>query len=56
MGYYNIHLDPNAAALCTLMLLWGKYKYLRLPRGIKNSPNIFQQKIRDLMEGYEDFI
>jgi hypothetical protein len=24
--------------------------------GIKNSPNIFQQKISDLMEGLEDFI
>jgi hypothetical protein len=57
MGYYNIRLDPNAAALWTLILPWGKYKYLRLPRmGIKNSPHIFQQKISDLMEGLEDFI
>jgi hypothetical protein len=56
MGYYNIRLDPNAAALCTLILPWGKYKYLRLPMGIKNSPDIFQQKISDLMEGLEDFI
>jgi hypothetical protein len=56
MGYYNICLDPNAATLCTLMLPWGKYKYLRLPMGIENSPNMFQQKISDLMEGREDFI
>jgi hypothetical protein len=56
MGYYNIRLDPNAATLCTLILPWGKYKYLRLPIGIKNSPNIFQQKISDLLEGLEDFI
>jgi Reverse transcriptase (RNA-dependent DNA polymerase) len=55
MGYYNIRLDPNAAALFTLILPWGKYKYLRLPMGIKNSPNIFQKKISDLMEGLEDF-
>ena len=56
MGYYNIRLDPNSASLCTLVLPWGKYKYLRLPMGIKNSPDIFQQKISDLMEGLEDFI
>jgi hypothetical protein len=56
MGYNNICLDPNAATLCTLILPWGKYKYLRLPMGIKNSPDIFQQKISDLMEGLEDFI
>jgi hypothetical protein len=37
-------------------LPWGKHKYNRLPMGIKNSPDIFQQKISDLMEGLEDFI
>jgi len=56
MGYYNIRLDPYSASLCTLILPWGKYKYNRLPMGIKNSPDIFQQKISDLMEGLEDFI
>ena len=56
MGYYNIRLDPESSSLCTLVLPWGKYKYLRLPMGIKNSPDIFQQKISDLMEGLEDFI
>jgi hypothetical protein len=30
--------------------------YLRLPMRIKNSPNIFKQKISDLMEGLKDFI
>jgi hypothetical protein len=39
-----------------LILPLGKCKDLRLPMGIKNRPNIFQQKIRDLMEGLEDFI
>jgi RNase H-like domain found in reverse transcriptase len=47
MGYYNIRLDPNAAALCALILPWGKNKHLRLPMGIKNSPDIFHQKISD---------
>ena len=56
MGYYNIRLDPFSSSLCTLILPWGKYKYKRLPMGIKNSPDIFQQKISDLMEGLEDFI
>ena len=56
MGYYNIRLDPYAASLCTLVLPWGKYKYKRLPMGIKNSPDIFQEKINNLMEGLEDFI
>ena len=28
MGYYNIRLDPTSSSLCTLVLPWGKYKYL----------------------------
>jgi hypothetical protein len=56
MGYCNICLDPDAAILCTVIIPWGKYKYLRLPMGIKNSPDIFQQKISDLMEGLHDFM
>jgi hypothetical protein len=39
MGYYQIKLDHDADAqkLCTIVLPWnmGKYKYKRLPTGIK---------------------
>jgi hypothetical protein len=56
MGYYNIRLDAYSSSLCTLILPWGKYKYKRLPMGIKNSPDIFQEKINNLMEGLEDFV
>ena len=45
MGYYNIRLDPYAASLCTLILPWGKYQYKRLPMGVKNSPDKFQQVV-----------
>ena len=56
MGYYNIRLDLASSSLCTLVLPWGKYRYKRLPMGIKNSPDIFQEKINELMEGLEEFI
>jgi hypothetical protein len=37
MGYYHIKLDADAQKLCTIVFLWhiGKYKYKRLPMGIK---------------------
>ena len=41
MGYYHIYLDPNAQGICTLILLWGKYKYLHLSMGLSGSPDIF---------------
>ena len=53
MGYYHIALTPNSSRLCTVVLPWGKYEYLRLPMGLCNSPDIFQEKMSDLMTGLE---
>src|SRR5687768_7492097 len=53
MGYYHIMLTPNASRLCTVVLPWGKYEYLRLPMGLCNSPDIFQEKMSELMVGLE---
>ena len=49
MGYYHIPLDAESAKLCTTILPWGKYQYLRLPMGIKNSPDIFQAIMQELL-------
>ena len=49
MGYYTIRLDPDAQKICTIILPWGKYSYLRLPMGISGSPDYFQEKMTDLM-------
>ncbi len=53
MGYYTIRLDPDASKICTVIFPWGKYSYKRLPMGIADSPDIFQQKISELMESLE---
>jgi transposase InsO family protein len=53
MGYYHILLTPNASRLCTIVVPWGKYEYLRLPMGLCNSPDIFQEKMSELMQGLE---
>ena len=53
MGYYHILLTPNSSRLCTIILPWGKYEYLRLPMGLCNSPDIFQEKMSELMQGLE---
>ena len=49
MGYYTIRLDPDAQKICTIILPWGKYSYLRLPMGISGAPDIFQEKMSNLM-------
>ena len=53
MGYYHLTLTPDASKLCTVVLPWGKYEYLRLPMGLCNSPDIFREKMNDLMQDLE---
>ncbi len=49
MGYYTISLDLKVARICTIIFPWGKYSYKSLPIGIAGLPNIFQEKMSDLM-------
>ena len=55
MGYYHIKLNPASREMCTIVLPFGKCEYQRLPMGLCNSPDIFQEKISELMEGL-DFV
>jgi hypothetical protein len=50
MGYYTIRLHPDSQKLCTIVSPFGKNQYLGLPMGISCSPNIFQEKMSDLMQ------
>ena len=53
MGYYTVRLDPLSQNICTIVLLWAKYSYLRLPMGIACAPDIFQAKMSNLMHTLE---
>jgi len=51
MGYYHIRLDPASKQLCTIVLPFGKYEYQAIPMVLCNSPDIFQEKMSELMDG-----
>ena len=51
--YYHIRLTEDASNLCTIIILFGKYRYKCLPMGVSNSPETFQQKMKDLFQGFE---
>ena len=53
MGYYHIELSPNSKRLCTIVLPWGKYESQKLPMGLCNSPDIFQERMKSLMQDLE---
>ena len=53
MGYYHIRLREQAINLCTIIPPCVKYRYKRLPMGVSNSPDIFQEKMNKIFHGFE---
>jgi dihydroorotate dehydrogenase len=53
MGYNHIKLHADAQNLCTIVFPWGKYKYKRLPMGIKIAPDFFQNITPKLVQDVE---
>ena len=47
MGYYYIKINPCSSNMCTIVLPWDKYEYNKLPKGLCNSPDIFQEKMSE---------
>ena len=56
MGFWAIALDHASQLLCTIVLPWGKYCYLRLPMGLNCSPDIYQEKISSIFSDLEQVI
>jgi len=54
MGYYHIELSPISKEMCTIVLPWDKYEYQKLPIGLCNSPDIFQEKMSTLFHDLEN--
>jgi hypothetical protein len=48
MGYYHTPLCPKSHEYCTIVLPWGKFRYLRLPMGVAGSVNIFQNVMNNI--------
>ncbi|KAL7876961.1 hypothetical protein SRHO_G00036040 [Serrasalmus rhombeus] len=43
-GYWQNKLDEPSSKLCTFNTPWDRFRFLRLPFGIKSSSEVFQQK------------
>ena len=55
MGYYHLELSEKSKELCAIALPFGKFECQRIPMGLCNSPDIFQEKMNELFDGL-DFV
>jgi hypothetical protein len=42
-GFWNIPLDESSSKLCTFGTPFGRYRFLRMPFGIKVASEVFQE-------------
>lgn len=43
-GYWQVKLDKESSLLCTFNTPWGRYRFKRLPFGIKSASEVFRQR------------
>ena len=44
-GYWHVPLDHESSLMTTFNTPWGKYRFVRLPFGLKISGDIFQERL-----------
>ena len=55
-GYWTIKLSNDSSLLTTFNIPFGRYRYLRLPFGLKSSQDEFQRRVDECFEGLDDVI
>ena len=52
-GYLHCPLDDDSSLLTTFATPWGRFKWTRLPFGLKVSSEIFQKRLNQALDGLD---
>ena len=52
-GYWQMKLDETSSKFCTSNITFGRYRFTRLPFGIKPAPEEYQNCMSDLFADVE---
>ena len=55
-AYWHVRLDEESSYLTTMITPFGRYRWMRLPFGLKVSSEIFQRKLTDALEGLKNTV
>jgi hypothetical protein len=49
-GYWQVKLSETSSFITTFNMPWGKYRFLRLPFGLKVASDVFQERLNAVLE------
>ena len=50
-GFWHVELDEDSSLLCTFNTPFGRYRFKRLPFGVRVSQDVFQRKLDEAFRG-----
>ena len=50
-GFWQVKLDQQSSYLTTFNTPFGRYRWLRMPFGINSAPEVWQQRMTQIVEG-----
>jgi transposase InsO family protein len=50
-GFTQVSLDQPSSLMTTMHTPWGRYRWLRLPYGVSSSPEEFQKRMHEALDG-----
>ena len=53
MGYFQIALDEKSQDYTIFSTPFGRFKYLRLPMGVKSAPEIYQRAMNEMLHAID---